>query len=344
MQTKFFKRGITSRISGKFTKRTFRLALAVTLVITGLTFLAIPAFALDPPDDPPTVSNLFINRNLYQAGDKLVYFNYDLPYDTTPTVGADKAFSFRLIDTDGVTELGYITPFVYNDNGYNEGIAALYFGPADTFTWDTEYTIRISQSPSYFATPENVDYTIPDTCYTDSTSQSNNRVEVTANLFAMSQDLETAFGKQLFSTDTQLSQDGEAYFRGAISGLQGMVPSLFLVQKLPSDYTQTDWGTDQFDTYADRFDGTWVGTAMDANETQFGMGGNMIMGFITGAACLMFIIFSALKFRKSEPGLVISALLLIGGVIMGWLPTAIFASIYQGMGIWSAWLFFGSKG
>ncbi len=323
-------------------------------VLTILGFVAIPfvfsglALAIDDPDSDPSVSNVKVNINLITAGDIVIYGDYNIPYASIPSVPADDAFIFRLLDTDNVTELGAIVPFVLFDSGYNKGAFGFYF--ASGVASGEAYTIRISQNPSQFDTPTSVDYVIPLSAYTSKSTQEDNQIELAINIIAMAQRLES------YHTDYTLLESsaggtvlsdptGETYFRGAIYGIQAMAPALFLIQVLEFDTTERSWTTDQFDTYRERFDGTWVGTSVNATGSQFGITPQMLMGVIFALPlCLGAIILSSMKFKKAEPGFIAAAIFLILASLMGWMPTAIFAIIYQVMAIYLAYVWFYARG
>lgn len=330
----------------------------VKIIKAGVIFICIAmplifsslALAIDNPDSDPSVSNVRANTYLIEEGDVLIYGDYNLPYASPPDDPASNAFIFRLLDTDGETELGAISPFVLFDNGYNEGVFGFYFSASDNLTWGEAYTIRISQNPALFTTPTSVDYLISLSVYSSKTTQDDNQVELTINIIAMAERLESAHTDYTLLESsvggTVLSDPtGETYFRGAIYGLQAMAPSLFLIQILEFDRADREWTTDQFDEYEERFDDTWVGDGVDATATQFGITPQMLMGVLfVLPLCIGGIILSSMKYGKAEPGFIISAIFLTLGALMGWLPAAIFATLYQAMAIYLAYLWFYARG
>jgi hypothetical protein len=83
---------------------------------------------------------------------------------------------------------------------------------------------------------------------------------------------------------------------------------------------------------------------MAATGDQFGMSGNMAMGMIVIAPlCLGCLVLSGMKFRTTDPGLVAASVVLEMGAVMGWVPAVIFATIFQFMGIYIAYLIFFSR-
>src|SRR3990170_2226003 len=102
-----------------------RVALSLSLALLAVVFFAPFVLAIPAPDSTPTLSNIKVNRNLFEPGDVLIYADYNLPYTSVPNVSADDSFIFRLLS--GTTELGTITPFAYMDHGYNLGVFSFYF-------------------------------------------------------------------------------------------------------------------------------------------------------------------------------------------------------------------------
>ncbi len=321
-----------------------------------LAILAMPILVAPPvlavlpqPDITPTISMLHWNRNLISDNDSLCYFRYYLPYSTTPDIPASETFLFRLMN--GANVLGIMMPSPYHDSGYNYGVAVLYFEADDNLAWgSTNYTLQIYQNPPYFQTPVNYNTNIIAGDYTSYTGQDENRQDLAMHLYDIGISLESSFGKTLFQLvggQQVLTAEGETYFRGAIQGLQAMCPSLFLVQQIPVEDIEAGYITTQFDVYAARFEGTWVGESENATaQEMMGMTDtNLAMALIiTIPLALLAIIFSAMKFRRAEPGYVVAAVLLVMSTLMGWMPAAIFASIYQVAAIYTAYLLFYARG
>jgi hypothetical protein len=302
------------------------------------------------PDTTPTVAQIHVNQNVAVTGDVIFTGLYDIPYATLPTLTADQTFIIRLLDTDGVTELGSVVPYPYSGfkNGYDEGAFSFYFPAGNAILWGTDYTIQIAENPSQFVSPETWNTNIKTSDYTTLTVHADNSADLASQVYSLGTVLQADYNQTLFDTSGNgqtLTGIGEAYFRGAIIGLQNMAPVLFVIQASNTDTSNTVWTTAAFDNYMARFNDTWVGDAMSATGDQFGMSGNMAMGlFVIAPFCLFFLIFSGMKFRTTDPGLVASSVVLEMGAVMGWVPAALFATIFQFMGIYIAYLFFFSRG
>jgi hypothetical protein len=318
--------------------------------ITASILLISPVFASIPqPDSSPTINFTHVNRNLILTGDVAVTGEYNIPYASLPAVNADQAFYIRLIDLDGTTEIGSVTPYVYFNSGYGHGAFMLYF--ATGFTWGTNYTIRVSENPSQFALPVNYDFVINAAdFFTGSDTTDAQQADLGSQVLKIAADLQTHYPSYTFSQTIPgrtvlASPTGETYFSNAMPGLQTMCPDIFLIQLEYPDVTSTNWTTAQADTYAGRFSANFVGTATNATATQFHMTPMMITGLIfTMPVCAGAIVVSSRKYQRAEAGFIVCLIAIILSFIMGWVPAAIFASLYQCLGIYVAYLWFYARG
>lgn len=333
--------------------KTRRIGLAIILlaIISGTLILTTVASATEAPDSTPTVTDVRANINLLEDGDVLIYGLYNIPYATLPDDDAGHTYIFRLLTLDGLTQLGAIRPFPYAvlDNGYNQGAFGFYFSASDNLTTDEAYIIRISQNPAYFGSPQSYDYTLPVPSWTSATTQEHNQAELVSTMISLAEDLEIAYGDvTLLETSvggTILSDPtGETYFRGAIYGIQAMAPELFLMQSLAWDTSDRDWELTNFDSYGERWSGTFIGTASDNTSATFGLETTTFMGlFFLLPIIIGYTIISHVKFRKAEPGYLACTLILILFVLMGWISATLFATTYQLLAMYIGYLWFYSR-
>jgi hypothetical protein len=324
-----------------------KIKIGITLGIIAILFFATPVFATAQPDTTPTLSNIKANRNLLVDGDALIYGEYYLPYAVPPDEPADDTYIFRLMN--GATELGAISPYVYFDRGYNHGVFAFYLETGD---WDLvipTWTIRISQSPPYFAVPDSWDFAIPSTSYTSNTTQEDNQTELSINVISMAERLEVYFPTYSLLEDSPggtvlSSPTGETYFRGAIYGIQAMGPVLFLVQVSEIDTDAHAWTTAEFDAYSAQYADTWVADDMTATANQWGMTPGAIMALIFAfPVCIGAIVLTRIKYRRTEPGIILAFVVIITCAVMGWFPMALFATIFQLCAIYIAYVWWSTR-
>jgi len=328
-------------------KKIIRLSTALVLALFPLAF-TLPSYATSEPDSNPSISNLSANVYLIESGDVLIYGMYDIPYAAIPDNPANDTYIIRLLDTDGSTQIGATIPFVRYDSGYNEGVFSFYFAASENLTIEQTYTVRISQNPAHFANPQFDDFVMNLSDWTSATSQDRNQLELTLNIISLAEELEIEHDVTLLESSvggTVLSDPGgETYFRGAIFGIQAMAPDLFLVQSLTWDTTDREWSTTQFDTYDSRFSGTSIGNSTANISATLGLTTVSLMGLIYALPIIVgSVIVSSIKYKKAEPGYLVSALVLILLVLMGWINPALFATAYQLMAIYIGYLWFYSR-
>lgn len=274
-------------------------------LLAALLLSATPVYADTPdPDSNPTLEDVNVYRNLLETGDMLVIIYANIPYATTPDLPVTQTFIWRLIDTDGVTEFGSTVGYAYNDDGYGYNVSSLYFTAAE-FTalgivWGTSYTIRLSGNPAAFDTPPVYNFTINAGHYSALTVTADVQAELAARILTIAADLDNKWGlASAYSlltqseTATVLSIYGEAFFRGAIHGLQAMAPTVFSVVIRPIDIDPRDWSDNYTASLTGQWSGTWVDTAQAAGKVLFGtsydllsmilllvMAGGLLMGNI----------------------------------------------------------------
>jgi hypothetical protein len=305
---------------------------------------AIPVYA-DPADpDSMDIYAIYANRNLLETGDMLIVFHYDIAYTVLPTEAANQNFIFRLIDTDGTTELGAVRPYPYEDLGYNQGCSSFYFDADDAPTWGETYTIQIAGNPVKFTVPPVENFTIATSDYTSSTDQDDNQSELAGHILDIAADLEVAWTATLTDagdTGTVLYGAGETYFRSAVIGLQGVAPSLFIVQVGDPDYTRQSWGTNQATTYEARYNGTWIQAGINAVAGLFHLSDISLSSIIVLIAVVALVILSSYYVQTPIPGLRASFCAIFCGGVMGWLGMEIVAVITILCGLYLGyWWFF----
>ena len=118
------------------------------LIFAVLTLVAvlIPQVVLADAASPSQVYvAAFAYRILLETNDFFLLIDYDIAYSGGyPTVSASNAFTFRLFDPTGSTEIADALPYVFTTattgfegtNGYGQGVVAYYFNSASAPGWD----------------------------------------------------------------------------------------------------------------------------------------------------------------------------------------------------------------
>lgn len=274
-----------------------KLALAV---IVGLIILlitpAVPVGAATAlPDSDPTVPTKKFYRNLLETDDRLLVWEHNIPYAATPSDPVTDTFIWELIDTDGVTVLGSTVGWAYEDDGYNYQCASMYWDAAAALVWDPAggYTLRLRGNPIAFVTPPEYNYSIASSEYTTLVATADVQEELALDVLLIAADLDLQWGlaTSLINDDETgqtLSVFGQAYFRGAIYGIQALAPGLFPLALTTIDLADRTWTETYVAALDTQYAGTWVETAKAAGATMFGVADDMVsiimlVVFVAGA-------------------------------------------------------------
>ena len=297
----------------------------LVFAVLALIAVLIPQVVLADPPAPTSVTlvNYYATNNLLETGDFFLLINYNIDYSGTyPTVPASNAFTFRLFDPTGTTEIADALPYVFTTattgftgtNGYGKGVVAYYFNAASAPTWDLNYIIKVSTNPAVFSSPLYYDFELPSSAYQ---STGDNAVNLANELRVIAAGLSSQWGIPLLtdaSTTSVLTADGEGYFRNAIPGVQGLAPDIFENQQLDSpDTTETaGYNTDLSNTYQHRFDDSWVHTSLAAGADLFHLPLPLFVGIFCLAGCIWLIKKSNDRFQSPVFGYFGSIIVVMG--------------------------------
>jgi len=297
-----------------------KLIAILVVAITATVMLPLAVYADPALPDAIDIPKIYVNTWVIEEDDVLIIAEYNLQYDPTPVPAdpADVNFIFRLIDTDGVTEIGQALPYPYFNTGYGYGVVSFYFSAADALDWGENYIIRIYGNPSKFATPPVEPFVIASGDYTALTDHEGNQAQLADRIREIAGDLEvewnaTLLGESDIGGDDVLTGAGQGYFAHVIQGLQVMSPSLFLVQKLSVDTSKRVWGTSKSDTYKNFLNGTDIKAGIDAVADAINIPSILLMGIPILIGCVFFIWKSQQKWQTASPGYLASFLLVTCG-------------------------------
>lgn len=270
------------------------------VVLLSLVF-ALPCRAMSWPTSTPTVIQFDVYRNLLETGDRLLLIYENTPYSTTPTTPASDTFIWRLYAADNVTEIGSAVCYPYHDNGYGYNLVSMYFTAAQAtalgFTWGATLNVRLSGNPVYFSpTIPQYNFSITSGDYSSLTVTADVQAELSVRILTLASDLDIQWGLTTYSllqeteTGTVLSLYGEAFFRGAIYGLQGLCPQVFAYVISNIDTTPRTWTTTYVTAVQNQWTGTWVDTAKNALDALFGTSYSIAWLMISIVAMVVVII------------------------------------------------------
>lgn len=258
--------------------------IAVVGVLTMVLIPATPVYAdTENPDSTPVVEDFNVYQNLLEPGDFLLLIYANIPYASLPDLPVTSTFIWRLFDTGGTTELGATVGYTYNNDGYGYNVYSIYLSATDAPTWGLEYPVRLSGNPEAFDSPPEYNYTISVSDYSILTDSEDVKAELSNRIINLAIDLNTRWAllADYFLTieieaGTRLSAYGEAFFRGAIYGLQGLAPNAFSYVVAEITITDRTWTNAYGANLTDQWAGTWVETAKSAGATLFGTGYDLL--------------------------------------------------------------------
>jgi hypothetical protein len=302
---------------GKICK--FFLIFALLALISAL----IPQIVSADPPAPSSVTlvNYYATNNLLGAGDFFLLIDYNIAYSGGyPTFPASDAFTFRLFDPTGSTEIADALPYVFTTattgftgtNGYGRGVVAYYFNSASAPVWGDNYIIKVSGNPAKFSSPPEYDFELPSSAYQ---SSSDNATNLANELRVIAGALSTQWGVPLLSdasATSVLTADGEGYFRNAIPGVQSLAPDIFEDQQQSADTVGTSYGTNLSDAYQHRFDNSWVHTSLAAGADMFHIPLSLFVGIFALAGCIWMIKKSNDRFQSPVFGYFGSIIVVMG--------------------------------
>ena len=260
----------------------------ILLVLLAVLLLpATPCYADTPdPDSTPTVEQINVYRNLRKTGDMLFIIYANIPYGTPPDLPVTQTFIWRLLNADNGTELGSTVGYAYNvgthdDDGYGYNVYSLYFTDDEVddldIDWGTAYTVRLSGNPSAFDDPPIYNFTINAADYSSLTETADVKAELASRILTIAADLDIKWGlAAVYSLLTEaeagtvLSIYGEAFFRGAIFGLQSLAPGVFSVVIRDFVVEDREWDPEYSENITGQWGGTWADTSIAAGKALFG--------------------------------------------------------------------------
>lgn len=270
--------------------------LGVLVLLTVLVVSPVKAESL--PDDEPTIEDIWCYRNVLETGDFLIIFQENTPYATPPDTPYSQAFVWRWMENDGVTEIAQATGFDYNDNGYGYNIVSFYLDASEAPPWNpaSVYKLRLSGTPAAFGTEVQYNYNIETSSYSSLTDNSAVQADIALLLIQQAQEFNGLWGllpdyylDSQSDVSTVLSLYGQAFFRGAIYGVQAMAPDAFPLAVTDIDTTERSWSTTYVTLLRDQYAGTYLEDAMAVGNSYLDVSYNLFGMLLIGGVCLTVI-------------------------------------------------------
>lgn len=293
------------------------LRILLILTIVGLFLVsASPVFAID---DPNTISinGVYVYRNCQETGDQLYIVDYTLIYDgSNPTETVTEAYLVRLMN--GTTELGSVAPYAYYDDGYDRGVAAIYFSAVDAPWWEGSFTMKLEGNPTltWNATPPST--SVSTFNLWQDNALATTRIVLSNRILWLADLLELAWSVDMVETSASgsyLTSLGEDYFSSVIPNLLTMAPYAFAGRTVLPEVERRDFTGD----YADDLETGIIGTPFDFTSlgSEFGVSRGAITAILYYGAIILFCILAVRQIGSYKPIMLFLLPLIILGAFIG---------------------------
>ena len=307
-----------------------RLFSILTIVTLWLLLIASPALAAIASPDDLQIDSVYAYRHCLETNDQLYIIEYFIDYDPdhdpltddNPDESITEAFLCRFMD--GVDELKSVAPYAYYDDGYDEGVIAIYFASDDPDlpTWEGVYTIELTGNPTldWGGDPPSTSTSTAD-FWSSSTGIADTQDELTARILYLADQLELAWGINMVDstgTGSYLSDYGEAYFANAISNIQAMAPKAFAGSTTSPEWEYKEPATTYAEDRASSLDGTPLDLTALSDWWGVGRMWTSSLLFILGGILLLYAMLSPTGNYK--PLVLLSTPLIVAGGYLGLVP------------------------
>jgi len=286
-----------------------------------------PVYAIAPPDSLQ-INSVYAYQHCLETDDQLYLVQYTIYYapegeeSTNPDENVTEAYLVRFMD--GAAELKSVAPYAYYDDGYGDGIAAIYFSASDPNlpTWEGAYTIKLEGNPTLAWDPD-----IPSTSvaafdlWSSSASITETQDELTARILYLADQLELEWGISMIDTTgtgSYLSGYGEAYFTSAIPNIKAMAPNAFAGGTSSPDWSAKEPITDYAEDRAHSTDGTLLDVTAIAEWWGVSRMWTSSLLFVCGAVFILYTMLS--PSGNYRPLVFLSIPLFIAGGYLGMIP------------------------
>lgn len=282
------------------------------------------AVVADPPDpDPFEIGTPAVFQDIFVTDDFLLLMPYEIMQYPQMEVPIGQQFFFRLIDTDGETQLAAAMPYAFYNIGYGKGIVSFYFDADDAPDWGESYNLRIDCNPLYFSDSLS---TSRDLNPGDYSSLSNQPLALADYILTQAAILEINWGVKLYDTSSTgiiLTATGQTYFATTIPGLDQVCPSIMAASVADPNWDDTPQGHSAADSWSSQWDDTKVKILLEEAGNKLGIAWNAVSGGILFGLMLLCAGMSQARWGNGDPGFVAGNVILVVGTFAGWVFWAI---------------------
>ncbi len=254
----------------------------ITVILTLIIVLvsALPVYGIADPDSF-YIHSVYAYQNILNSGDMGFLIDYSLNYAVVPTETAGEAFIYSFIDTDGVTILNSVAPYVFQNSGYDRGAVWIYFTPAQvtalSIMWaGALYTVRVDGNPAltWAGDPPSKSATIDSWVSSSPSYWLAQRVLYLGDIYELLWTLDIVTET---TAGTRLATLGEAYFTNVIPNLRLMAPDAFSVADITPEVEKISYGVEG----STDLKSNPVGTPLDMPELANALGMSYSTGTVT---------------------------------------------------------------
>ena len=255
-----------------------KILLSILLALLMLLAVPIIALAIAQPDELLSVNAVYVYEDLLEDGDCGVFIDYFIDYIASgnPPTGevASEAYMAVFVDTDGVTQLKSVAPYVFQNSGYGRGVIWIYFSAAEVTTHginradEALYEVWFVGNPTLVWTVDPVPpKTIAGIDYWQPAGSSSSTL-MTLRVLSYADILELAWTMDLLAETPlghRLTALGESYFMNVIPNLRTIAPSCFSSGEFDPVIEPIDYDTNFGATFTN-LGGTAVGSPITLVE------------------------------------------------------------------------------
>ena len=331
---------------------------AVLLAIASYTiWLAAPVLAISSTPDTLQINSVNVYQNCLQNGDMLFWVDYTIKYNSgIPTEPASTTYIVRMIDSTTGTDIRDDLPYPYFDNGYTDGLAAVYFTQSDVATFGLTWG---KSSPYYFVISGNPTAswagggTIPQSTAFQSqnfnwalndTTIGINQTIITSDLLAEAVSIQNRWNDLALyqlaiptvSGGYVLSTQGQQYFTAILPNLSMLVPNGLLTPANSALLLVTS--TPVATPYSKTIGNDFMGSSLDLTNSASALHiGGMWLGILLTLGITFFVVVHGTKEVNSyKPFIILTLPLIYIFTRIGWFPMAltIGLTLFAGFTIW----------
>jgi hypothetical protein len=299
-------------------------ALVAVIAVFAITAPVLAAIA--QPDDL-SIEGVWVYRNCREENDQLYLVLCDRDYSVTgePSQGADETYMVRLLDGDDT--LDYTYPVAYHNDGYDMGVAALYFDASEAPDWEGVYTMELLGNPFQEFTggvPSDT-VTSPNFDIWQDSEMTTIQTMVEARIIWLANQLEDDWSEDMVSvSDTGedvLTSYAAGYFVNVVPYFTDIAPNTYPADAyMPSETVEPDIPPDEAGTdYADALEDAIIGTPLDLTDlaTDWGVSRGPLTAFIYYGVVAFGLIVLARRIGSYKPVMLLSVPCVIVGAFVG---------------------------